>query len=207
MSNVKHIKIKSDMEEKVDLRTRDREKLRAMKYSDFLKTNFWQKVAKRVRKRAKFKCQVCGCSDKTLHVHHNSYEHHGEENKHLEDLVCLCEDCHRLYHGKNQADEDVKEDIDIEMEVARQAYEGERNWNSYLQEQIDKLNFNNSYLLNRNKELTLQIESFKKERDYAEWKLRNFYESRCKSDENERKRRIDDMVAESLNRDMDYLPF
>lgn len=74
------------------------DELKNMPYSDYLKTEYWKIVSEQARANAKNKCQVCGRSNKNLHVHHNTYEHRGEELEHMEDLVCLCEDCHFFYH-------------------------------------------------------------------------------------------------------------
>lgn len=38
-------------------------------------------------------------SKEGLNVHHNSYAHHGQEHKHLEDLVVLCNNCHKKFHN------------------------------------------------------------------------------------------------------------
>lgn len=47
--------------------------------------------------KRKFRCQVCNLSGR-LNVHHRSYENHGYENLHLEDLVVLCEGRHSQFH-------------------------------------------------------------------------------------------------------------
>ena len=73
--------------------------IKSMEYRDFLNTLYWKIVAAYVKYKAKFKCQVCGKSG-VLNVHHRNYEHHGTEVYHTEDLVCLCDECHNLYHGK-----------------------------------------------------------------------------------------------------------
>lgn len=73
--------------------------IKSMKYRDFLNTPYWKIVAAYVKYKAKFKCQICGKSG-VLNVHHRNYEHHGMEIYHTEDLVCLCDECHNLYHGK-----------------------------------------------------------------------------------------------------------
>lgn len=116
--------------------------LKKMKYEDFLQTDYWKLVSEQARINAHNKCQLCGCKDKKLNVHHNTYEHRGEEFKHMEDLVCLCEDCHNFYHSK------------AFLEWVKQCYE--------------ILNKHNNELIQRNNEL-------EQERDYAEWKLLNFY--------------------------------
>lgn len=55
----------------------------------------WQKVKSYIQQRANFTCELCGATDRTLHVHHGYYEkdlepwEYGEET-----LWCLCELCH-----------------------------------------------------------------------------------------------------------------
>lgn len=80
--------------------------IRKMKYSDFLKTTYWKFVSYKKKSISKFKCQVCN-SSKNLNVHHKTYVHHGEEIFYIEsDLVCLCENCHKLYHSSDELSED-----------------------------------------------------------------------------------------------------
>lgn len=67
-------------------------------YSKYLSTDYWKAVAAKVKQNAKFKCQLCN-NPQSLDVHHRSYEHRGDEMNHLEDLICLCRRCHKLYHG------------------------------------------------------------------------------------------------------------
>jgi len=68
-------------------------------YSEYLLGEHWRgKVRPAVLERAGHRCQLCGAMDKTLHVHHNSYERLGNELPW--DLIVLCEDCHAKYHGK-----------------------------------------------------------------------------------------------------------
>lgn len=75
------------------------EYIKEMSYSDFLKTPYWKAISERIRYRAKNKCQMCG-SDKNLNVHHRSYENHGDEIHHMEDLICICGNCHSKFHNK-----------------------------------------------------------------------------------------------------------
>lgn len=105
-------------------------KLKKMKYKDYLQTDYWKMVSEQARIKAHNKCQLCGCSDKKLNVHHNTYEHIGEEFKHMEDLVCLCEDCHNYFHSKKQIlDEKEKDEKVIDYLKKR------------LKETMDDLNY------------------------------------------------------------------
>ena len=79
--------------------SRDKNKSPKENYYDFLQSDYWRYVRKLKLKQCGKKCQICG-SKKDLSVHHNSYAHHGQEHKHLEDLVVLCNECHKMFHHK-----------------------------------------------------------------------------------------------------------
>lgn len=69
------------------------------KYSEQIKSPKWQKRRLDILNRDNFTCQICGCKDKTLHVHHTIYIP-GRNIWEYEDnqLVTLCEDCHSEEH-------------------------------------------------------------------------------------------------------------
>ena len=73
------------------------DKLRKLDYSEFLKTPYWKTVGEAVKSRAGWRCENCG-ETRNLQVHHKTYEHHGDEIHHLQDLVCLCRECHAKVH-------------------------------------------------------------------------------------------------------------
>ena len=73
-----------------------------MDYSDFLHTPYWDGVRNYKLKSANYRCQLCGKSGK-LNVHHKTYENHGREHMRSvadNDLIVLCENCHRKFHDK-----------------------------------------------------------------------------------------------------------
>ena len=74
-------------------------KILKMPYADFLRTTYWQGVAYTIKKRARYTCEICG-SKEDLVAHHKTYEHHGDEIHHLDDLQCLCRSCHEKIHDK-----------------------------------------------------------------------------------------------------------
>lgn len=74
-----------------------------MNYDDYLKTEYWHKVSRKVKERAGHRCQVCN-SGLDLNAHHRTYEHRGNELNHLDDLICLCLRCHSVFHGKADRD-------------------------------------------------------------------------------------------------------
>lgn len=74
------------------------DQLRVMDYKAYLLTDHWSHFRSEALKNAGDKCQVCGCTDKQLHVHHNTYENRGRET--FNDVVVLCCDCHKKFHGR-----------------------------------------------------------------------------------------------------------
>lgn len=77
-------------------------KIKAMDYSDFLKTPYWDGVRNYKLKKSGYCCELCKKKG-VLNVHHKNYENHGLE--HLEriadkDLIVLCKDCHEKFHDK-----------------------------------------------------------------------------------------------------------
>jgi len=70
-----------------------------MPYEDFLKTPYWKSISKFIKNRDFNRCEICG-SQKRLHVHHKTYNHHGDELHHLDDLITLCRTCHSSIHEK-----------------------------------------------------------------------------------------------------------
>lgn len=68
-------------------------------YKDYLQSNAWKSIRKRVIKRDGGKCTKCGNPPKKhnwLEVHHLHYGNFGCEQ--LEDLVTLCRLCHVEHH-------------------------------------------------------------------------------------------------------------
>lgn len=75
--------------------------LKALPYQDFLHTPYWDAISAEIKRKANYKCSLCGSSS-ALNVHHKTYAHHGNEFYHLEDLICLCKDCHYKFHKKEE---------------------------------------------------------------------------------------------------------
>lgn len=64
-------------------------------YWEKLKDPRWQKVRLQVLERAKFRCEVCGSTERTLHVHHGAYIKNHDPWEYTPDMLhCLCEWCH-----------------------------------------------------------------------------------------------------------------
>lgn len=70
-----------------------------MDYKEQIKNPLWQRRRLEILNRDNFTCQICGCKDKTLHVHHLVYEK-GKMIWEYPDhqLITLCEECHEYEH-------------------------------------------------------------------------------------------------------------
>lgn len=69
---------------------------KSMPYSEYLKTEHWKAVRKAALQRAGNRCQLNSSHTKRLEVHHNNYDHLGEERP--KDVIVLCRDCHSKHH-------------------------------------------------------------------------------------------------------------
>ena len=74
-------------------------KRKAMPYNLFLRSKYWQTVRYKVLFRDGFKCTECN-ERSPLIVHHKTYKNHGNEHKHLKDLITLCDMCHDVAHNR-----------------------------------------------------------------------------------------------------------
>lgn len=70
-------------------------KLREWYRKQYLKTLWWDERRHRALELAAYRCECCDATS-ALHVHHLSYHHLFGE--HDEDLMCVCNDCHKLAH-------------------------------------------------------------------------------------------------------------
>jgi hypothetical protein len=91
----KNIKtLHEEMLNKIDIFNK---KINKIRYREFLKTEYWEYV-RMLKLKQQPKCK-CG-ADRLLQVHHKTYEHHYNEHEHLEDLVVMCDICHKKEHKK-----------------------------------------------------------------------------------------------------------
>lgn len=67
-------------------------------YKEYLVSDAWREKRKQVLIRDKLRCQLCG-NDKNLQVHHVTYDR--IYNEELDDLITVCNNCHKTVHGKN----------------------------------------------------------------------------------------------------------
>lgn len=72
--------------------------IKRMAYNAFLATAYWFGVSMTAKARAGMRCQVCN-SPTGITTHHRTYDTHGKEHLHMEDLVVLCKLCHGMFHG------------------------------------------------------------------------------------------------------------
>jgi len=71
--------------------------IKSLNYQDFLRTPYWKAISEKKKKQAEFKCNLCNGSEK-LACHHRTYETHGYEHDNLQDLIILCDECHKKFH-------------------------------------------------------------------------------------------------------------
>jgi hypothetical protein len=66
-----------------------------MKYQDQLQNPKWQKLRLEKMQEADWQCEICGDADTELNIHHIEYrENRRAWDYPLEELECLCRDCH-----------------------------------------------------------------------------------------------------------------
>ena len=83
-----------------------------MKYSEYLKTEYWQNIKQQVLERDKYRCRLCN-SNIDLHVHHRTYDYIGEEK--LEELITLCGKHHNMIHEDENKEDNILQRIIIEI--------------------------------------------------------------------------------------------
>jgi len=68
-------------------------------YAEQLKHPKWQRRRLEIMQRDGFRCTRCTADDKTLNVHHTEYRKGAAPWEYPDDqLVTLCEDCHKAEH-------------------------------------------------------------------------------------------------------------
>lgn len=81
-------------------------------YAEMLKDPRWQKRKSEILTRDKFTCQLCGSTEKTLHVHHLKYIKGNKPWEYCDaDLITLCEKCHSKTH--EEINKQIMSDINI----------------------------------------------------------------------------------------------
>ena len=68
-----------------------------MDKKDFMaqyRSKWWMETSKRIKSRDHNTCQMCGCNDKPLSVHHLCYGKDGSIMVEDDSLITLCDECH-----------------------------------------------------------------------------------------------------------------
>jgi len=71
--------------------------IKSMDYYEFLNTLYWKTISAKKKRQSNFKCQICN-SNNLLATHHRNYEIRGYELQNMNDLIVLCNDCHKKHH-------------------------------------------------------------------------------------------------------------
>lgn len=72
--------------------------LKSIPYKEYLETPHWALLKKCILGRHGRACHICKKSHVEVHIHHLTYENRGQEN--INELACLCSECHAKVHGK-----------------------------------------------------------------------------------------------------------
>jgi len=75
-------------------------------YAEEINSPEWHKVSAEIKQRDQWTCQLCGCKNKRLLVHHRYY-HQGLPYWEYPDiaLITYCEDCHRKILGMTEVEQ------------------------------------------------------------------------------------------------------
>lgn len=74
-------------------------------YKTWMASEDWKRIAREKIKQAHFKCELCG-SAINLHVHHITYENLCREDRHMDDLLVVCNKCHLALHEEDMKRKD-----------------------------------------------------------------------------------------------------
>lgn len=91
----------ADVTKKVlrEIKSEEASKRAKEKHSNYLRSDMWKKRRRIKLQREGYTCEDCGCS--ASQAHHESYDNlaASEAEWEIEDLVALCEACHKRRHG------------------------------------------------------------------------------------------------------------
>lgn len=68
-----------------------------MDYETYIKSPQWRALSQKTIDLAGGRCRTCNATGPILQAHHRTYERLGNED--LDDLTCLCQRCHLLFHS------------------------------------------------------------------------------------------------------------
>ena len=132
-------------------------------------SKWWQDTSKRIKARDKNTCQMCGCNDKPLSVHH-LYYNNGSIKVDDSALITLCEDCHN-------EQKEYKERLFEILQVLRQELTDYELCIIIQQNTFDYISDARESIFNRNKDVKLYqcIGD-----DIVDFKLKNLHRWRTK---------------------------
>ena len=81
------------------------DEINKLSYPEFLETLYWKAISAYKRYETDYKCELCKTGNKKLDVHHKNYKRHGYEHcegVYHNDLIVLCENCHKKSHQEKQ---------------------------------------------------------------------------------------------------------
>lgn len=112
-------------------------------YSKKLSNPLWQKKRLELMNLRGFKCEMCGCEEKELHIHHRFYIKGRQVWEYDNDVFqVLCYECHDKIHKQEKEGKTTEKIVEKIVEVVPTKYEGiiamldEICYESYLQDQI-----------------------------------------------------------------------
>lgn len=71
---------------------------RYLAYDEYLESDYWKAIRKKALDRDGGRCKLCN-ELKNLQVHHRSYKNKWGDDAEFDDLVTLCEECHKNFHN------------------------------------------------------------------------------------------------------------
>lgn len=69
-------------------------------YKQWIMSDRWKRISAEKKRLAGYQCEMCK-SAINLCVHHTTYKHIGYEDRHLDELIVLCDACHKKVHEKD----------------------------------------------------------------------------------------------------------
>lgn len=119
-------------------------------YQEYLDSDEWHLKRNQILERDNNECVLCGSKEK-LNIHHITYERLGYENN--EDLITLCEDCHREMHKY----------LDNKVYVRNKIFDLRTKYYQIIKAEIESLianEFGKDFKNKKHKQIILYLKSF-----------------------------------------------
>ena len=84
-------------------------------WKPYFSSNHWKNIVSRRREIDSNRCRICGTAgsyNNPMNVHHLTYARFGCED--INDLICLCKECHQKLHNKRKEEKTVTEEMKAE---------------------------------------------------------------------------------------------